>query len=159
MDAFSKDPSILGGIWLPHSWVLIMNLRVEMNSMLSKRNYIVGTWYTGVKWSRGSFSLMIDVWSGLGVSEHLTPSRWSGAWRNALQFGAQGGSLVVETPSLTLGIRLGQTRNWTGLCPTPFMVFSCIVSRCFHKAGKAWFPVTDGLWWAPLISERWWWDS
>lgn len=45
MGAFSKDPSTLGDIGLPHSWVL-MSLKIEMNSMFSKRNYIVvGTMY------------------------------------------------------------------------------------------------------------------
>lgn len=46
--AFSKDPSTLGDIGLPHSWVLSlkMSVKIEMHSMFSKRNYIVvGTIY------------------------------------------------------------------------------------------------------------------
>lgn len=148
MDAFSKDPSILENIWLPPPWVLMISLKIETNSMVRKRNYIVSIYYPSVKWSRRSCSLMLDVWRRLGLNEHLTPSRWSQEYSTVVSSGwLLGGWDIIPYPRNKTG--MGQELNW--LVPS---VLRGLQLHCFLMLQQSWEGLIPGDWWVVVGSTH-----
>lgn len=124
-----------------------MSLEKEMLSMSSRRNHIVGTWYTSIKWSRRPHSLMIDwCWEMKG--------KWTS---NPCQ-------VVKSSKEIFCSFELGKapwllrhhlfswwTRNWTDQCRVPPLLLD--VSKTAERLGFQWLMGCDELYTFPNCGD------